>query len=111
MSNTCTVELRARTIVPTHDIIFGLKNSGGRFFKAVPSFWGLPMSGDKFYATIDKVLLAGILGFSALSSNSGGRVADELGKIRETLAVALTRIDDIDRRTSNLERLYMVPTR
>jgi len=62
---------------------------------------------DGFYRQVDKILLAGILGFSAVGSRTGDRVADELVKIREVVAVAMSKLEDLDKRTTHLERRYL----
>ena len=70
------------------------------------------MSGDsRFYGTLEKALLVGILGASGLGSINGGRVADELVKIRETLTQAIARVEDHERRLTNLETLYLRTSR
>lgn len=50
-------------------------------------------NGGRFYGAIDKLLLAGILGFTGYGTKSESRVADELEKIRLTLTVAVAKTE------------------
>lgn len=69
------------------------------------------MPKDAFYAQLDKILLAGLVGGgAALGMRFGAEgVTQELAKIRETLMVAVSRVENHEQRLSNLETLYMRP--
>lgn len=67
------------------------------------------MNRDAFYSQLDKILLAGIIGGGAAVGMKFGTsdVTEELVKIRETLAVAVSRVENHEQRISNMEQLYM----
>lgn len=71
------------------------------------------MARDQFYKQLDKIILAAIVGSGALFGVRMGtdRLTDEVAKLREVVAVVATKIEDHDRRISNLEELFLKPSR
>lgn len=69
------------------------------------------MTRDAFFVQLDKILLTGLIGGGAALGMRIGtdKITDELVKIRETLAVAVSRLENHEQRLTNIERLYFSP--
>ena len=67
------------------------------------------MTRDSFYGQLDKILLAGLIASGAaigMRAGTGG-VTEELVKIRETLTIAVGRLENHEQRLGNIEALYL----